>query len=174
MKTYIFYDTDLYGQSEYNICQDEYKELIRTLCKYSTTFSVLKTNPNTESSDMFNKLKNFEIEKSADITHKFSHYREKTTKVFYYRVCPELCEIILQNTDNIFCWIDGWDYKNPEDPTFYRENGSILFTSTIHDGECALFVENENFENILSNKLWLKETDEGFYRQGMNTKVYPK
>ena len=79
----------------------------------------------------------------------------------YYRVCDKLCDILLKTTNHIFSWLNGWGYENPEDPTFYREDGSLFFTSTIHEGECTLFVRDEDVSEILANKLWIKGTGHG-------------
>ena len=39
MKTYRFYDTDLYGNEEYDIKGENYTELLNTCIKYSRSFS---------------------------------------------------------------------------------------------------------------------------------------
>ncbi|MBE6625537.1 MAG: hypothetical protein E7622_07885 [Ruminococcaceae bacterium] len=64
-------------------------------------------------------------------------------------------------TDSIFKWIDGWGFKNPEDPCFYRDDGSAFFTSVIHEGVVKLTPrENEDVSKIISNPLWIPEIDD--------------
>jgi len=76
-------------------------------------------------------------------------------------MCPELCELLLKITDSIFKWIDGWGFKNPEDPCFYRDDGSAFFTSVIHEGVVKLTPrENEDVSKIISNPLWIPEIDD--------------
>lgn len=151
-KKYKFYDTDILGEKEYDICGRDYKELIHICCKYSSTMSLIITNQN---SDLLGKIKEYQITKNNNITFSFNHYDKNSTTIQYYQVCPQLCKILLNQTNSIFDWINGWGFSNPEDPTFYRQDGSVFFTSTIHDGECTLFVrDDENVENILSNTLW--------------------
>ena len=153
MVKYIFRDTDDTGFEEYDICGEEYKNLIETCCKYSVFFSLIITDQN---SDLYKKLKEFEVLKDDKINYKFDHYSDDYAEIKYYKVCQKLCSVILENTNNIFCWINGWGFNNPEDPTFYRKDGSVFFTATTHDGICNLFVENEEVSHIVSNKLWAK------------------
>lgn len=152
VKIYKFYDTDITGLKEYTIIGEDYKNLMKVCCKYCTTLSVIVTNTN---SDFLKKLEKYAIEKSENISFEFTHYGEISGKIKYYKVSPELYQTIITNTNDMFCWINAWDCENPEDPTFYREDGSVFFTSTIHEGECTLFVKNEDVSKIVNNPNWL-------------------
>lgn len=151
-KIYKFYDSDDTGFEEYNIIGSDYKKLIEICCKYCKTLSLIITNPQSE---LFKKLETFEVKKSKNISFEYTHYDKRIGFIKYYKVTPELYNTIIDNTDEIFCWINGWGFSNPEDPTFYREDGSVLFTSTIHDGECTLMVKNEDVSEIVSDPNWL-------------------
>ena len=75
----------------------------------------------------------------------------------FYRVCDELCELLLEITDNIFSWLVGWGYSNPEDPTFYRTDGSMFFTSSIHEGEIVLLPrDDEDVDDIIAQEGWIE------------------
>ena len=154
---YNFYDTDDMGFEEYDITGKEYESLIRACCKYCVVLSFRITKPNVKA---LIELEKFRIKKPDNITFEFVHYG-KGANVHYFRICDEVCNILLNTTNNIFSWITGWGYENPDDPTFYREDGSVFFTSTIHDGECTLFIRDEDVSEILANKLWTKGTGHG-------------
>ena len=155
-KIYKFYDTDSMGIEEYNIMGEDYKNLIEVCCKYCTTLSLIVTN---EKFDLLDKLKIYETQKSPKISFDFPHYKKTSIMIKYYNVCPELCHIIISNTSDIFCWINGWGFENPEDPTFYREDGSVFFTSTIHEGECTLIVKDEDVSTIVSDNHWITQDE---------------
>ena len=162
-KIYKFYDTDITGLKEYNIIGEDYKNLIKMCCKYCTTLSLIATNAN---SHLLKELEIYEIEKSEKISFNFNHYGEISDKIKYYSVSPELYRTIIKNTNDIFCWINGWNFENPEDPTFYREDGSVFFTSTIHEGTCTLFVKGEDVSKIVNNSNWVEETGDGSRNTG--------
>lgn len=153
MLMYKFYDTDSIGIAEYNICNEEYKLLLEICFKYCKTMSIIVTNPDSK---LLEKIEKFRITKKDNITFEFNHY-DKNILIQYYQINSELLEILLDTTNSIFSWINGWGYNNPEDITFYREDGTVFFTSIIHNGECSLFVEkDEDISQIVKNKLWKK------------------
>ena len=79
-------------------------------------------------------------------------------RVCFYKVCPELLEIMLNNTDQLFTWYH--DDDNPEDPTFYRSDGSVFLDTVVHDGQCVLSPRaGEDIREILSAETW--ETYDG-------------
>ena len=46
----------------------------------------------------------------------------------------------------------GQGHKNPEDPIFYRADGSKFFLSVIHEGELELYVnDSEDISAILDS-----------------------
>ncbi len=74
----------------------------------------------------------------------------------YYRLCPRLCEILICSAKSIFEWyqIIG-EYNNPENPTFYRPDGSVFLESNIHEGELILYVnEDEDVSEVVSLPGW--------------------
>jgi len=155
MEKYVFRDTDISGHEEYDIRGAEYAQLIQVCCRYSSTLSLIITKPDTE---IVQKLGAFEISKPEQVSFVYSHYgRDFPVGERFYRVCSELCELLIQLVGGIFEWIDGWGFQNPSDPVFYRENGSAFFTSTIHDGICELMPQTgENIASVIENPLWIK------------------
>ncbi|MBE6949668.1 MAG: hypothetical protein E7456_07490 [Ruminococcaceae bacterium] len=153
MKKYVFYDTDLTGQAQYDISGNEYLELIKTCCKYSTTFSLKITNT---SHSIFKELARYKIPVTQSVLNAYQHYSDKSD-IHHYRLYNEIQETLLNTCGSIFQWINGWGYTNPDDPAFYRDDGSVFFESTIHEGICILYpLENEDISTIIENKLWIE------------------
>lgn len=161
-KVYEFYDTDITESEEYDIVGEQYKNLISICGKYCTTLSLVITN---HDSSLLKKISKYEIPKSDKIAFQYEHYKNIDIVVKYYRVCEKLIDCILSNTNSVFCWINGWGYSNPEDPTFYRKDGSVFFASTIHNGICKLIVDesHEDVSKIISDERWIKKQSEDMF-----------
>lgn len=159
MKKYKFYDTDTTGWEEYDISGENFKELIRACGKYCKTLSLRITGPEVL---FVEELDAYCVPKDKNITYVYEHYyygltAENQPDVKYYRVCPELCALLPRIADSIFKWINGWEYTNPEDPVFYRADGSLFFSSTIHEGECILTPrEGEDVSSVISQEHWIE------------------
>ena len=151
VKKYCFRDTDDAGDAEYDIVGDDYRRLIGFCCDHAAVFSVIATN---DKASLLKKIAPYEITKPENITYTHEHYGDSSLDIRYYKVCPQLYDTIVSNTDNMFCWINGWGYCNPEDPVFFRKDGSVLFDSIIHDGECSLYIKDEDAGHIVCNPLW--------------------
>lgn len=158
MIKYKFYDTDSTGKEDYDITGEDYKELIQTCCKYCTVLSLRITDPQT---CFIKELEQYRIFMENDIAIAYMHYYrefsiEYQKKVRFYRVTSALCELLLHISDSVFQWIFAYDYHNPEDPVFYRTDGSIFFDSVIHEGYCTLRPrEDEDISRILSRGNWV-------------------
>lgn len=154
---YKFYDTDKFGINEYDISGNEYVELIHTCCKYCKTMSLRAACDNVSH---LRELSNYRTNDIAFIPDAYRHYdisHNKPENIYYYNVCSELCELMLSISDSIFKWIYGWGYTNPEDPVFYRHDGSVFFSSIIHEGECTLIPrDDEDVNKIISSGNWIK------------------
>jgi len=152
MNKYVFYDTDIDGNEEYDICGEAYKILMRTCCQYSAVLYLKCRQPNLT---IANRLKLYEIKKPQNIPEDSGQYFPYCEKR-YYRVCPEVCEILICAANGIFEWLDGWGFKNPDDPTFYRNDGTVFFVSEVHEGVCAIMPRpEENVEALLESVNWL-------------------
>lgn len=168
MKKYVFYDTDLTGQAEYDIAGENYQLLIRCCFQHCHSVSVMVESNQISEMHILNELDKYRIlttpEAEAAYRGKYGHYWQKEVvprnnnplcEIRQYILCPEVEQIFLKVADSIFSWLCGWEFRNPTDPTFFREDGSIFFASVVHDGECRLFIrETENAESILAIKGW--------------------
>ena len=165
MKTYYFYDSDWNyggrGDVEYDIKGAEFRTLLEVCCRYSThaafAFCPLCDRKYREF------LSPFEMPMPDAVSPKDYPTSENNDEPFtkpsfnrVYRTCPELVDALCAISDSIFTYLDGWGYCHPEDPTFYRADGSVFFSSTIHEGECRLTPhDNEDVSQIIANPLWV-------------------
>ena len=162
MIKYRFYDTDITGRENYDITGEHYKEVIQTCCKYCTELSLRIIDPQT---CFMIELEQYRISIDKNIVMAYTHYYrefsiEYQKEVRFYKVTPALCELLLHISDSVFQWIFAYGYHNPEDPVFYRADGSIFFDCVIHEGYCTFMPrENEDISQILSRGNWklLKE-----------------
>lgn len=165
MKQYEFsdclYNAETNIETECDINGDNYREFIRICCKYCAVVSFVFTPYAGCNSDV--KLKKtlapFCIKRPDNITSFSSTYEGKASdeelNVKYYRVCDELCEILFNSASSIFEWLQGWGYINPENPAFYRADGSVFFTSVIHEGWLKLTPrDDEDVSQIVSVTGW--------------------
>lgn len=165
MNIFIFYDTDCNGEEEYDVFGEEYRTLIKVCCKYCDTLSLRITHFDTS---FVNELEKFAIKKSNENITVYQHYygtnieSQSLSEIRFYKISKELEELLLSISDSIFKWIYGWGYTNPEDPVFYRRDGSVFFYSIVHEGKCVLMPQpNENIEPIVLNKYWKKQSGDG-------------
>ena len=144
MKNYVFYDSDPSGREEFDISGQQYLDLMNCCFSYAVSFSLILSPCFKDDIQHWNK---YRIDVEPDVVRLYSHYgtaspespdKIKDYEIRHYRLCPELCDMILSRTDSIFKWLCGWGYNNPDDPCFFREDGSVLFSSIIHEGECRL------------------------------------
>lgn len=154
MKYYVFNDTDSYGNAEYDITGEEYLNLMRKCCECTKSFSLYHKDFNTR---IYKELEPYKI-KSEIINKNDYQGNNYIEEIAYYSVCSETFDIITTQVKAIFNWIRGWGYNNPEDPTFYRENGTVFLDSSIHNGVVRMFPINEDVSEIIKNELWRQET----------------
>ena len=153
-KRYLFVD-EIPGEDELgnDIVGEEYRALIRTCCTYGAFMSLLYYAPNPRVAAL---LAPFEVERQSYFKAfpPEDYLREQKYALRFYRICPELCETILSISDHIFEWFHI-ESDLPDDPVFYREDGSVFFYCEIHEGYLKLFpTESEDVSNIISNPAW--------------------
>ena len=159
MTEYRFYDTDDYGQAEYDITGDHYLTLIESCFKYCSVFCLRIHDDRTV---LPSELEKYRVDFDENFSNAYKHYFNSDIRC--YRVCDETKKLFLTIADSIFKWIYAWGYTNPEDPAFFRSDGSIFFYSVIHEGECILLPRDcENVCDILSYGNWenTKNTGDG-------------
>ena len=161
---YAFFDGNIKDYSEdveYDIQGKEHDELIRVCFQYSDTFSVLLG----QNIPLADKLKPFEITVADPDGYEYAPpyyfiYPEQLRALHFYRICPELYTILTDNIHSIWEWIDGWDFKNPENPHFYRADGTCFFMCNTHDGECFFYArEDEDVSVVVNKEHWYREDE---------------
>lgn len=165
LKKYNFYDSDWFlggnGDVEYDIRGEDFGKLLAICFRYSSCVAFCFRG----FFQFQDVLSPFEIERPACVAEKdvpggYDYFYPKTgekqcSHTRFYRVCPELYEVLLSISDSLFSWLYGRGHCKPEDPTFYREDGSVFFSSVIHEGECHLYLRGgEDASEILGISGW--------------------
>lgn len=144
---HFFEDYDDETKMDLTISGDDYIRLVDVCFQYSTSFSLCF--PSSESAYEF-------APKTEMLNYMPSEYSDPNRKYKCYFPCSnQMKEILLSHVNGLFDWIrqDGRD--NPEDLTFYREDGSVFFWSETHEGICVLCDhEPENVSLVVSKKGW--------------------
>lgn len=144
---YSFWDhTSIPKYVEYDIAGEDYKKLIHCCAKYAAFFSLSFTrNPAY-------KCKEPPFAPVWSKPYGDSHYLSHRN--FY--PCNEATISYLEtHVNGIFEWVQCWGFENPEDLTFYREDGTVLFWLWAHEGQAALFPrESEDVSQIVSMPGW--------------------
>lgn len=147
---YLFRDSDDSGFEEYDIVGAALEQLYNVCSKYCNVVSFIIAN---DQVNCYEELEQYRICKPKCIVHNQSIDKN----IHYYRLCSGVLRIILKISNNMFGYICGWGYKNPEDPTFYRCDGSIFLKSEIHEGEIWLMPRNdEDVSKIVADSGWVK------------------
>ena len=160
MKYYVFYDTNvLYDCDEvYDICKDEYRELLKTCFKYSSYFSFMIAGEGYKNilKNLPAELDKYSIEFDENFDNVYRRYSLWTKEICCYIACPETYNLLLSISDSIFKWKTDRMYdRNPEDLTFFRKDGSVFMNSVAHEGECSIYPRpEENITSILSKGNW--------------------
>ena len=138
----IFY----FNQGDYegaDICGEDYRELINYCFKHCTAFSF--SFHSKESESYLGNVTPF-FEKSLlpeDYTGKNGIIWLQHKNIYF---CNEqLRSLLLQNVQSLFDWkLSGNKaIPEPEDLCFYRQDGSGMFWSCTHEGECVFYPRDE-------------------------------
>lgn len=167
IKEYISYDFDDEddGEKSISIYGKNFEMLMEKCFEYSTCFSMIFRPANDPIT--------FPAEITHDNTYDYTEYDKyiiksgKTNKwpgspgaacggiIRYYKCCEDTLNMILSISDTIFDFAYWWDNLNPEDPCFYRADGTVLLASEIHEGKCYLFPkDSEDFDEIFNTIKW--------------------
>ncbi len=172
---YVFYYTDETEESELDIEGDDFRRLLDICFSHCTVMSFLKNTYNNQDDEYFERLAPYRIPTPQNISCQPVEACPPADFRFY-RLCPELKEVILSIFDHLFRWLEGWGYHHPADPIFYREDGSMFFWSCIHEGSCALLPrEGEDVTSVLKHGAWYDVTDRGvssFFYYDWNVNMY--
>ena len=158
---YVFLDTDLLTEDEdYTIEGSDYEELLRVCFAYSDYFSIW-FSPHVQWTE---KLKPYEIAVDPSCFEYAPPSRPGRLCVggiamdlHFYRTCPELYQILIENTHNVW---DGWDYEQPALTHFYRSDGTCFFMSHEHEGKCFFYTrEGEDVSSVVGREHWYREEE---------------
>lgn len=151
MTEYRFYDTDASGSAEYDIAGAEYLALLQKCFEYCVSLSFYVRSADVSSPSC---LEPYRLPLTQSVIGNHQQY-PGSGQIHHYQLSQDSLRCILSITDSIFKWIDGWGQHNPEDPIFYRADGSIFLSACIHEGKISLFPHhNEDVSSIIQNPLW--------------------
>jgi len=164
MNKYKFYDTDITGEAEYDIVGNDYFELLNTCFKYCSSFAVIVFDDDKEVISKLSSIEKYRISLTPEVfavNYYFDNSDADCQKrhIRHYSLAPEVREWILGLTNSIFSWVlsDG----NPEDPSFYRKDGSAFMYGMLHEGELILTpLDNENVDDIISKEHWVTKKED--------------
>ena len=137
---------------------DYYENLIGFCASRCSFFTLVKV---TDISQFCREFDAYEIDRPEHYPKLKSKYIYSGFESYnvYYRVCPGSISVLLQ-IGSVFSYLwDNISLKPPEDLTFYRSDGRVLFSSVTHEGECTLYLDDNEGTDIVSNCLWRKVHD---------------
>lgn len=147
---YYFLDYDPKTYMEFDISGVEYKKLIDECFKYCDHFTLLFKNKNAPYTIEPYKI---EVRKPDDICGFYtSEYFERR----FFKCTDETKLFMLNLTKNLFDLVnDDMEKYIPEDPIFYRKDGTAFFWSMTHEGVCVLSATGtEDISSVISAKGW--------------------
>ncbi len=160
MMIYRFYDADMTGHEERDVAGEAYSKLLQLCFRYSTTVSILLAPSFPEQLEVWEA---FRIPVTPNVREVYSHYgfdtlcdsdRFRGYEIRHYLLTPQIQTLIGMRTGSIFQWICAWGHQNPEDISFFREDGSVFFTSTIHEGHCTFCPREDEDISAILNPYW--------------------
>lgn len=159
--SYHFYGYDFFtGRGIYDLEQEHYWALLQLCLKYCSYFSVLLSEKSAEKMQAFHAYSM----KKPDFPYQNESHMERRR---FYLVCDESIRLLYRLSYNIFELYEIGNHAFPEDPVFYRADGSVFFDSVIHEWECHLFPrENENIEPVLRFGHWLYKQGGTVWKEG--------
>ena len=161
MPIYTFCQTDGAGFTNYDISENAYKTLLDICCKYA--YSVAFHVSPLYKKDL-SEILQYQIPVNDDIKKHYSPYKLVNPKdptaqypyqIMHFVLTMQVKDFLYKQTDHLWGWTYSWGNQNPDDLCFFRKDNSILFSSTIHDGECRLYPKKgEDFSLVISSNNW--------------------
>lgn len=157
---------NLWDYSGAHISGDAYRQLIEYCFAHCAALSLSFHGKNDLKEYMAELLPFTSLSLSPNILSKKDGIVWLQHKNFY-SLSDDLRDFLLRESQSLFDWkFSGTKaIPEPEDLCFYREDGSGMFWSCTHEGECAFFLrEGEERPAFASNKGWeLLEADHPYY-----------
>ena len=146
---YVFWDYDDESDKELDIDGEAYAELIDTCFQYAEAFAV------TYSLGGFHAGQR---RQDSVFQHCIGKKAIQNGRVrCYFKCCQATRKYLSESYHCLFGWFwNGKDRGNlPEDLAFYRGDGSAVFASETHEGQCYLYPrKEEDFSSVLNAAGW--------------------
>lgn len=155
MGFYSYFARDYFlNTGNYPLAGTHYKCLLQHCFCFSAYVSFSITDPNSEAAL---EIKRWKVKE----TDGFPAKKNINSESVYY-ACEEIYSVMLSWADDLFDLCTTKNHVFPEDPAFYRSDGSVFFDSIIHEGECSLYPRNsEDISKVLAHGHWLYMNDKG-------------
>ena len=183
MNKYVFKDTSYGDYAELDLSGNDFVNFVKTCAKYCTAFSLRISDLDTEIPSELKKLAipfNKSVKETVDklfggyyCYDEILDYPEIISElgldklsldkcVSFYKITDESLTALLSVVYSLYEYLWESNFKCPEDLTFYREDGSVFFTSTTHEGECELTVrDGEDVSDIILKNQWMYVGNDG-------------
>lgn len=161
MRLYKFFDSDITGQAEWDISGVQYQQLLQSCFRYCSTVSVMVS---LNCVDRIRSWEPYRIPVTPNVQKVYAHYGlpvdgstniTDSYEIRHYSLTPQMKRMLQAYTTSLFQWTYAWGHNNPDDLSFYRADGSVFFSSLVHEGECTLYLkENEDMRDVISQGAW--------------------
>lgn len=147
---YLFYATDYFTNlGEYDFTPEHYCALLKCCVQYSWCFSL---EFNGEKPRFAKELAVWQI-KNPNFPYQGENQPENRK---YYRVCAESAAFLVQIANSFFDFDYHRNNQYPEDPIFYRKDGTPFLNVIAHEGECNLYpFPGEEVSDVLAFGHWI-------------------
>ena len=142
MKRYLYFSS--WMSSRKGITEEDYHNLINYCFQYSSALSFSFNGINDSKSSLpgfspFSVMSLFPECCKRDGGIIWLQHKK------FYHLSDELRKRLLRKENSFFRWklSSTKSVPEPEDLCFYRKDGSVLFWSCTHEGECAFFLRND-------------------------------
>lgn len=160
MEQYYFYD----DHKKCVINGEHYCALIKTCCQYSS-YLVLELVASIDKLPCFPELEIFETTMPEPLSHYFANGNSDVFYYKFYRVCPELCNVMQTITNSLCVW-------KCESLYFVRGNGSILMQAVGENKISMMHIcGEEDFSPVFSFGNWISR-DESEEKPCADTKAF--
>ena len=154
---YTFFSRDYFANSgDYDFSKLHYLAIIDFCFTHSWCFSLVFWDDHYGTDRTLN---------SWNIPNPGFLFQNETnpSRRLFFSCCKESRDFILRETSSIFDFV----WPKPEDITFYRRDGSVLFDSIAHEGECSIFPRlHEDISEILAHGHWIRMEGGTVFEEG--------
>ena len=157
--SYLFFDHD--GRGDEIPCADYDFELLLNICfQYSEYVSfIVEESDFARYPELISYTVNEERDQLLEAYNMHVRYSRESAVSFFY-CSEEFKKLILSISKDLWSFIHAWGFANPEDPTFYRRDGSVFFSAIVHEGEAVLYPrKSEDISAFLDRIQWYENSE---------------